>query len=156
MPLRTAKIGARNLRRNPRTRAEWNKLRESGAISSVFASNFTVVTTSVLDAAIFRAMGKPGRMYEKTNRDLRELRLATPQCIEAMLGVHPIAVAEAKGATRDIRVVRWNSGRESGIIVPSDILTPPTKKSYCESACQTTVTDDMMIVVRDHVEEVMK
>ena len=100
--------------------------------------------------------GKPGRVYEKTNRNLRELRLATPQCIEAMLSVPPFTFAVAKGATRDMRVVRWDLGPAAGIFVPAVIPTPPTKKGHCEIACQTTVTDNMMSVVSDQVEEVMK
>jgi len=63
MPLRTdAPIGERNLRYNPRSRAEWDRLRQTGVIVSVFASNCRGLSTASLEDAIFRVTGKPGRV----------------------------------------------------------------------------------------------
>lgn len=111
MPLRTEPpIGERNLRYNPRSRAEWDRLRQTGVIVSVFASNCRGLSTASLEDAIVRVTGKPGRVYEhKTNPDLRELRLTTPKCVEAMLFEHPFIVAMFAGVSRSVRIVRWVS-----------------------------------------------
>ena len=73
MPLRTdAPIGELNLRYNPRSRAEWDRLRQTGVIVSVFSSNCYGVSTAALEDAILRVTGKPGPVYEqKTNAGLR-------------------------------------------------------------------------------------
>ena len=106
-----------------------------------------------------RVTGKPGRVYEqRTNADLRELRLATPKCVEAMLFEHPFAVAVSAGVTRSVRIVRWvsNTGGRAKPWLSSEQPETPVKPGHCSVECQTAVTDDIMNVVRDQVEAALR
>ena len=148
--------GSANLWRNPRSRAEWDRARACGSISCVYAYGCGGLSTSALEECILEVTGKPGRVYEKAvNCDHRELRLATPQCVDKMRLRHPFGVLTGDGSIRYIRIVRWNSTPVPGAFTPAGGDPPPVKEGHCNADCQTEITDEAMFHLLRSIDELV-